>query len=507
MDAGEKAVDKITEKLAKEIEKEYRKAGKEVKAKMKTHLDKFKEKDKKKLADLKGGKITQKQYDDWRIGQIMTGKRWQGLVDELAQGYTEANKTAMRMTADSMKEAYATNHNYGTYQVENAAKLSTNYTIYDKSTVERLMKDKPALLPEPKVDIPKDLRWNRQKINGAITQGILQGEPIGDIANRLDNITGMGQRAATRNARTMVTSAQNAGRVDSYKRAEEMGIEMEQVWLATEDERTRQSHLDMNGEATEVGGTFSNGLKFPADPDGDPSEVYNCRCTLVAKVKGVEGIDEAVAFDNYEKWEDDHKQSKPFDKEAWWEELNKNEQIDFKEWYEDWKKGITQAEFSGVRQYTSNAYREMNQRLRNHRPHGSYKTAIQNADEGLKKARTPKEILTQRKSGPAALDAIDKDLNKNVGALIRNREKYIGGIMSDEAFFSTTVKTKPLAGGELRYVIRIPEGANATYVAPLSLFPSEEEMLINKGARFIINEIEDISDAYPSVRIYMTLIV
>ena len=31
-------------------------------------------------------------------------------------------------------------------------------------------------------------------------------------------------------------------------------------------------------------GKFLNGLRFPADPNGEPSEIWNCRCTLVEEV-------------------------------------------------------------------------------------------------------------------------------------------------------------------------------------------------------------------------------
>ena len=55
------------------------------------------------------------------------------------------------------------------------------------------------------------------------------------------------------------------------------------VWVATTGEipnRTRESHLELDGEEVLVDEPFSNGLMCPADPTGEPEEVYNCRCTM-----------------------------------------------------------------------------------------------------------------------------------------------------------------------------------------------------------------------------------
>ena len=52
--------------------------------------------------------------------------------------------------------------------------------------------------------------------------------------------------------------------------------------MATRDERTRESHAQLNGVRVDVNEKFPNGLMYPADPDGEPAEVYNCRCKVVA---------------------------------------------------------------------------------------------------------------------------------------------------------------------------------------------------------------------------------
>ena len=86
-----------------------------------------------------------------------------------------------------------------------------------------------------------------------------------------------------------------------------MGISLKQEWVAALDNRTRHSHRQLDGEKAEVGGTFSNGCRFPGDPQGRYAEICNCRCTLVAAVEGFETDDAKRASKlpkglTYEEW-------------------------------------------------------------------------------------------------------------------------------------------------------------------------------------------------------------
>lgn len=211
---------------------------------------------------------------------------WYDLRDNLANDLSNVNKIAVGMINQHAIDCYAMNMNYGTYEVEHGARINTSFSLYDHDTVENLMREDHKIIPKARMDIPKDKRWNRQKLTSAITQGILTGDSIPEIARRLGSVADMNAHAALRNARTYTTAAENKGRVDSYERAKNMGIEMEQEWMSTPDGRTRDSHVDLDGEKVPVGGTFSNGCKYPGDPGGAPEEVYNCRCTLVAAIKG-----------------------------------------------------------------------------------------------------------------------------------------------------------------------------------------------------------------------------
>jgi len=86
-------------------------------------------------------------------------------------------------------------------------------------------------------------------------------------------------------ARTETMRASNYGSANIMAEA---GVERKE-WLATNDNRTRETHLTawdtysgdgaiLMNDAFDVGG---ESLMYPGDPDGDPSETINCRCTLI----------------------------------------------------------------------------------------------------------------------------------------------------------------------------------------------------------------------------------
>ena len=207
-DEAHRETDTLLDRLERRITEEYSTATEEMQKKAKKYFERFDAKDKLMLEKLKKGDITQAQYNDWRAKAMLTGKRYEALRDGLAKDCTNANKLAMNMAYGNMKDVYALNRNYGAFEVEKASQMDTSFTLYDRATVERLIREKPEVLPKPRVDIPKDLRWNRQKINSALLQGVLQGDSIPNIAKRLKSFTDMTRSAAIRNARTMTTSAE-----------------------------------------------------------------------------------------------------------------------------------------------------------------------------------------------------------------------------------------------------------------------------------------------------------
>jgi SPP1 gp7 family putative phage head morphogenesis protein len=283
IDYGHEQTEKELKKLEKRLSKEYSAAYKEMKKKADDYFRKFNERDSLKQKQVKEGKITQKEYVEWRQKQMLVGENYKKMVNSLAQDMTRTNENAAALISENMMDAYIENGNFGAYEVAKGINVDFTFTLYSRDTVANLIKNKD--FPTPKVNVPKDELWNKQKINSAIIQGVLQGESIPKIAKRLQSVADMNNVSAVRNARTYITGAENRGRIDSYKYCESLGIEIEQMWIATLDGRTRESHRKLDGETVKVGEQFSNGCEYPGDPDGPDEEIYNCRCTLIADLK------------------------------------------------------------------------------------------------------------------------------------------------------------------------------------------------------------------------------
>ncbi len=312
-DIAHENAEKEIDALTKRFQSIYSQANREVQEKLNNYLERFKKQDEAMLKKMENGNITQDEYQKWYQNRVFAGKQWRARLDALAEDYTHANQLAMNAVNGALLEVYADNFNYAAYLTEQQVRADLSFQLVDRWTVERLARDNPQLLPAPSVNIPKDKRWNRQKIMSAVTQGIIQGESMQKIARRLKKVTDMNAASAIRNARTAVTGAECAGRVDSYKVAEIKGVQMVQVWRATLDSRTRHSHAAIDGEEIEPGGTFSNGCQYPGDPHGEPSEVYNCRCTILGHVKGYEKYHQRGAYGNgklgdesYDEWKARH---------------------------------------------------------------------------------------------------------------------------------------------------------------------------------------------------------
>ncbi len=282
----EKAVDKSIAQLSQKLKKAYEQAYIELKNQADAYFKQFKAEDAYMREQVKKGMIKRKDWVDWRQRKMMYNKRYNDLVKRMSEDLTKTDQLAYKMIARKLPEIYTFSANYEAMNIERVT--GNPFTVYNEEAVAKAVMSDNLYLP-PKLDVPKDTIWNAGRVNGALAQGILQGDGIMDIASRLQAVTNMNDVQAVRTARTSHTAVCNAGRMDTYKRAEDMGIDMGKQWLAIHDERTRDAHAELDKQIVDVDEPFVNSLgaiMYPADPTAHPSNVYNCRCSMRGVIAG-----------------------------------------------------------------------------------------------------------------------------------------------------------------------------------------------------------------------------
>lgn len=286
MKQSDNYTEKELAKLQRKINKIFTRTEKEVVKKALDYLSAFKKEDDDMRYKFQNKLITDKEYYSWRQAKMASGKRYNKLLNQINRELIKAGLTAYELINGNIPQIYAANYN-SIAEYLNSIVSGYTFNIVNKDVFEQMIDRKEIMLPPPKkVNIPKLEKWNAKRINGEVLQGILQGESIPKIAGRLVNVTNSNLYLSNRNARTMVTAAQNSGRSAGISRVVSQGAILQKVWMAAHDNRVRNSHATLDGEACEHDEAFSNGLKFPGDWNGRPEEVYNCRCTLGVKYIG-----------------------------------------------------------------------------------------------------------------------------------------------------------------------------------------------------------------------------
>ena len=294
VDKAHLATDELLDKMERRLRAIYTRASREIGEAWKAYLKEAGT----EIADLQRQYQEAKAANDTELTRqlgkslqkakrerTLMDKRYRELTRQTAEQLAHVNETATAYINNNLPEVYAMNYN-ATGEAFNGIG-GYSFTLTDADTIRNLVESDSSLLPMRELDFAKDVAWNIEKMNAEVLQGILQGEPIDKIADRLAQVIGMNLRSAISAARTMVTSAENKGRQDGFERAAAMGIILEREWIATSDGRTRDWHRELDGVTVGVDEPFENAIgkiMYPGDPSADGANVWNCRCTIAAKV-------------------------------------------------------------------------------------------------------------------------------------------------------------------------------------------------------------------------------
>jgi hypothetical protein len=146
---------------------------------------------------------------------------------------------------------------------------------------------------------------------------------------------------------------------------------------------------------------------------------------------------------------------------------------------------------TALKHYTGSSYSEMNGYLRGRTSSISDYSleAIDGSRQGMRPTTEP--ILVQRGTG---LDQFSElGVSSGGGSFVWG---LTGKTFKDEGFLSTSAGGRAAFGGEAKLEIECPIGTPMAYVAPISNYPSENEMLLQAGMKYKILNVRKEGSSY-----------
>jgi HK97 family phage portal protein len=145
-------------------------------------------------------------------------------------------------------------------------------------------------------EVKNILDTTRDQLREVLTEAFEEGVSVSEVSSRIkDKFGEMENGRAETIARTETLSAVSAGQEQKAQdwQKEFPDKTLLKMWVSAQDERVRDSHQELDGEVVELSADFSNGLQYPREAGGDPSEVINCRCARITYAE-----EDAAAIDS-----------------------------------------------------------------------------------------------------------------------------------------------------------------------------------------------------------------
>lgn len=186
--------------------------------------------------------------------------------------------------------------------------------------------------------------------------------------------------------------------------------------------------------------------------------------------------------------------AKSFDKDEWLSSFAKNETSTFEKSYESIAKNLTEEEIESLVEYTADSYYSMNRSLRGlpiddwqeEVPHNP--KDIVNIKSAMSKASMPEDVVVTRSASWDSFETMANNLN--IKTIAKNKDDYIGAVLQDNGFMSTSINYKGGYSNDMEYIIKVPEGAQAIYLENITYNEGEYELLLNAGTEFIVEDID-----------------
>lgn len=318
----------------------------------------------------------------------------------------------------------------------------------------------------------------KKSIRNEVSRGISNAYSYQDIARNINNSMGIGLNKSIRIARTEGHRVNQQSTYDAMEKAKKKGANVVKQWDATLDAKTRTSHQQVDGEIRELDEKFSNGLRFPGDPQGSAAEVINCRCVLLQRARWALDVDELETLKQRAEYFDldktdnfDDFRTKYYDAS----DFIKEQDIFCK------KYGITYEERKAIYDYVSSESYRINGKLRNGNILSEeYESIKMNLNSALDKIPNYKGTVTR------SLELYDETVQTFL------KSYSVGESISYKEFLSTTRGETYNPDGQIQ--ITIVDAKNGKDISLFNFY--EKEVLYNTDSNFRVIDITNQDGKY-----------
>ncbi len=261
--------EKTVSAYEKEVAKIYSKALKEIKSQIAAVFEKY--------------------GDEVNYSDMASYNRLKNLESQIADQIKELTKDVIKNTKEKLSFFFSESYYLTSYAIEKATGIELGFGLLDPLVIEAAWKNELS-----KIKWTESMQQHAQKyvsdIREELTRGLIEGKGYGKIAKAITERTGINAGKVLRIVRTEGHRVQSAAKIISFEKteaaAERLGLKTNRVWLATLDNKTRDSHQTMDGQLADENNLFhypggetteAPGISGPAE------EVINCRCSVITQ--------------------------------------------------------------------------------------------------------------------------------------------------------------------------------------------------------------------------------
>lgn len=244
-----------------------------------------------------GGKLTHAEMT--KYNRLLSLEKQ---IREVAMPHVLANNRLLDRLARVQYEEAFYRH---AWAIDNAVGMRMRWGLLSPDQVKAAVENELRHLAKRRLADETLLRVRR-----AVAQGVIRGTSMRGMMRDIRDVMEVSNSDAMRIARTEAHRAREQGHKAASDRANDLGVLVTRVWIASLDDRTRSSHARLDGRPESEWRLGGIKPEYPGDPALPAEESINCRCDTYDKVRGYEpevrrARDKGVEpYQDFETWAD-----------------------------------------------------------------------------------------------------------------------------------------------------------------------------------------------------------